>query len=107
MKISLIVPVYNTEKYLKRCLDSILAQTFSDFELILIDDGSTDSSGKICDDYAKEDNRITVFHQENKGQATARNYGLDWVYANSNSKWINLIDSDDAVHPRMLEILYK
>lgn len=105
--ISLIVPVYNTEKYLKRCLDSILAQTFSDFELILIDDGSTDSSGKICDDYAKEDNRITVFHQENKGQATARNYGLDWVYANSNSKWINLIDSDDAVHPRMLEILYK
>ena len=71
--ISVIVPVYNTEKYLRRCIDSILAQTYKDFELILIDDGSTDNSGLLCDEYAETDNRIVVFHEDNKGQAVARN----------------------------------
>ena len=105
-KISVITPVYNTENYLCRCVESILAQSFSDFELILIDDGSTDNSGAICDDYAERDNRIRVFHQENKGQGAARNLALDWVYAYSNSEYISFVDSDDWVHPRYLELLY-
>lgn len=75
-KISVIVPVYNVEKYLSRCIDSILAQTFTDFELLLIDDGSNDNSGNICDDYVKKDNRIRVFHKENGGVSSARNLGL-------------------------------
>ena len=106
-KISVIVPVYNTDKYLQRCIDSILAQTFTDFELILIDDGSTDNSKTICDEYAKKDERVLVIHQENKGQAAARNVGLDWVYANSGSEWIAFTDSDDICHPQMLELLYR
>lgn len=97
--ISVIVPVYNTEKYLHCCIDSILAQTYNDFELILIDDGSTDNSGKICDEYAETDDRIVVLHQENKGQAVARNVGLDYVFENGNSEWISFIDSDDYVSP--------
>ena len=96
--ISVIVPVYNTEKYLHRCIDSILAQTFTDFELILVDDGSTDSSGAICDEYAAKDSRIRVFHQSNQGQAAARNHALDWMFANSDSKYISFVDSDDSVH---------
>lgn len=75
-KISVIVPVYNVEKYLPRCIDSILAQTFTDFELLLIDDGSTDSSRNICDEYAEKDFRIRVFHKEN-GVALARQLGVD------------------------------
>lgn len=74
-KISVIVPVYNTEKYLRRCVDSILAQTFTDFELLLIDDGSKDCSGAICDEYAAMDSRVRVFHQLNGGVSSARNYG--------------------------------
>ena len=70
--ISVIIPVYNVEKYLRECLDSVLSQTFSDFELILIDDGSPDSSGAICDEYAERDARVRVFHQANAGQAAAR-----------------------------------
>lgn len=103
--ISVIVPVYNTEKYLRRCIDSILAQTYSDFELILIDDGSTDNSGIICDDYAEKDNRIVVIHQDNKGQAIARNVGLDYVFEKDNSEWISFVDSDDCIHGRYLETL--
>lgn len=76
-KISVIVPVYNAEKYLHRCIDSILAQTFADFELLLIDDGSTDKSGEICDEYADKDARIRVFHKANGGVSSARNVGLD------------------------------
>ena len=72
-EISVIVPVYNTEQYLHRCIDSILAQTFTDFELILVDDGSTDESGKICDEYAANDERVRVIRQTNQGQAAARN----------------------------------
>lgn len=105
--ISVIVPVYNTEEYLHRCIDSILAQTYADFELILVDDGSTDNSGRICDEYAAADCRIVVLHQENKGQATARNVGLDYVFAKSDSEWICFVDSDDAVHSQMLELLYR
>ena len=76
-EISIIVPVYNSEKYLEECIKSILNQTFADFELILIDDGSHDSSGLICDKYAEKDKRIIVVHQENKGICGARNAGLD------------------------------
>ncbi|MBR4049433.1 MAG: glycosyltransferase family 2 protein [Clostridia bacterium] len=101
-EISVIVPAYNVEKYLHACLDSILAQTFTDFELILIDDGSPDSSGKICDEYAEMDSRIRVFHQENQGQAAARNFGVSQAKA----EWIHFVDSDDIIHPQMLEILY-
>lgn len=105
-EMSIIVPVYNVEKYLHRCVDSILAQTFRDFELILVDDGSTDSSGIICEEYAKRDSRIHVFHQKNQGQAVARNFALDWMYENSSSSWVCFIDSDDWIHPEMLEKLY-
>ena len=103
--ISVIVPVYKVEPYLRRCVDSILAQTFTDFELILVDDGSPDNCGAICDEYAVKDSRIIVFHQENKGQAAARNLALDWLLANSDSEYISFVDSDDWVHPRYLELL--
>ena len=79
-QISVIVPVYNTEKYLHRCIDSILSQTFTDFEVLLIDDGSTDSSGEICDEYAAKDSRVRVFHKENGGVSSERNMGLDNAY---------------------------
>ena len=75
-KISVIVPVYNVEKYLSRCIDSILNQTFRDFELILVDDGSPDKSGEICDEYAKKDDRIKVIHKKNGGVSIARNTGI-------------------------------
>ena len=102
-QISVIVPVFNTEKYLKECLDSILCQSFLDFELILVDDGSTDSSGIICDEYAKNNNRIRVFHQVNKGQAAARNFAVQ----ESKGDWVAFVDSDDVIHPQYLERLYK
>lgn len=74
--LSIIVPVYNVELYIRKCLDSILNQTFREYELILVDDGSTDQSGAICDEYALKDNRIVVIHKENEGQSTARNCGI-------------------------------
>ena len=76
-KISIIVPVYKAEKYLCKCVDSLLAQTFTDFEVLLIDDGSPDDSGKICDEYSIKDRRIRVFHKENEGVASARQMGID------------------------------
>lgn len=91
--LSVIVPVYNVEKYLRRCIDSILAQTSTDFELLLIDDGSTDNSGLICDEYVMNDNRIKVFHKENGGVSSARNMGLD----NARGEWICFCDADDWV----------
>lgn len=103
--ISVIVPVYKVEQYLARCIDSILTQTFTDFELILVDDGSPDNCGKICDEYAKKDSRIFVIHQKNGGLSSARNAGIDWVFANSNSQWLTFIDSDDWIHPQYLELL--
>lgn len=101
--ISVIVPVYNSEKTLARCVDSILSQTFSDFELLLIDDGSTDSSGKICDDYALKDKRVHVFHKKNGGVSSARNVGLD----NASGKWVTFCDSDDYVNDNWLSIFIK
>lgn len=101
-QISVIVPVYNVEKYIHRCVDSILNQTFTDFELILVDDGSPDNCGAICDEYAAKDSRIHVIHQENGGLSAARNAGIDWSFANSDSQWITFIDSDDYVLPQYL-----
>ena len=92
-KISVIVPVYNTEQYLPRCIESILGQSFADFELLLIDDGSADGSGAICDAYAEKDSRIRVFHKENGGVSSARNMGLD----NAHGEWITFVDSDDYI----------
>ena len=90
-KVSIIVPVYKAEKYLNRCVDSILAQTFTDFELLLIDDGSPDRSGEICDEYAKKDSRIRVFHKKNGGVSSARNLGLDTSWENTLHLWIVMI----------------
>jgi len=106
-KISVIVPVYKVEKYLHKCIDSILSQTFTDFELILIDDGSPDKCGEICDEYAKKDSRIHVIHQKNGGLSAARNAGIDWADTNSDSEWITFIDSDDWVHCEYLKQLYE
>ena len=92
--ISVIVPVYNAESTLIRCVDSILAQTFTDFELLLIDDGSKDRSGEICDGYAAKDSRVKVFHKPNGGVSSARNLGLD----NARGEWISFVDSDDDIH---------
>ena len=105
--ISVIVPVYKVEAYLPACIDSILAQTHRDFQLILVDDGSPDRCGAICDEYAARDSRILVIHQENGGLSAARNAGIDWVFANSESRWLNFIDSDDLVSPVYLETLYR
>ena len=106
-QISVIVPVYKVEPYLRRCVDSILAQTFTDFELILVDDGSPDRCGEICDEYAARDRRVHVIHQQNGGLSAARNAGIDWAFANSNSGWLAFVDSDDWVHPCYLEYLYR
>ena len=105
--ISVIVPVYKVEAYLPACIDSILSQTHRDFQLILVDDGSPDRCGEICDEYAAKDSRILVIHQENGGLSAARNAGIDWVFANSESRWLNFIDSDDLVSPVYLETLYR
>ena len=98
--ISIIVPVYNSEKVLSRCLDSIIRQNYTDFELLLIDDGSTDNSGAICDEYARKDSRIRVFHKRNGGVSSARNVGLE----NAGGKWVTFCDSDDYVNPDWLDI---
>jgi glycosyltransferase involved in cell wall biosynthesis len=100
--ISIIVPVYKVEAYLRRCIDSILAQTFTDFECILVDDGSPDACPAICDEYAKQDNRIMVIHQENKGVSAARNAGLDIA----KGEWIGFVDSDDWCDEKMFRFLY-
>ncbi len=101
--ISVIVPVYNEELYLRECLDSIVGQTNRDLEILVIDDGSTDGSGQICDEYAELDSRIKVFHTENRGLSCARNLGLD----NANGEWIGFVDSDDWIEPDMYEVLLK
>lgn len=104
--ISVIVPVYNVEQYIHRCIDSILSQTFSNFELILVDDGSPDQCPQICDEYAGQDQRIHVIHQKNAGLSAARNAGLDWAFANSDSQWLTFVDSDDWIHTELLDRLY-
>lgn len=104
-KVSVIVPVYQVEPYLHRCVDSVLHQSFADWELILIDDGSPDHCGAICDEYAKQDSRVHVIHQPNSGVSVARNVGLEWTFANSDSQWIAFIDSDDWIHRDYLKLL--
>lgn len=101
-KISVIVPVYKAEKYLRKCVDSILNQTFSNFELILVDDGSPDQSGQICDEYAGKDKRINVIHKKNDGVSAARQSGLDA----SSGDYVIHADPDDWVEPQMLKELY-
>ena len=98
-EISVIVPVYRVEKYLNDCIDSILAQTFTDFELILVDDGSPDSCPALCDAAAERDNRVRVIHKQNGGVSTARNAGLDAAQGN----WIGFVDSDDMIDPTFCE----
>lgn len=99
--ISIIIPVYNAEKYLGQCLDSVLAQTMTDYEVILVDDESTDSSPQICDEYAKKDKRIVVVHQKNKGVSGARNTGIRQACG----EWVTFLDSDDWWEPRYLEYM--
>lgn len=101
-KVSVIVPVYKAEAYLHRCVDSLLAQTFTDFEVLLIDDGSPDNSGVICDEYAKKDSRVRVLHKENGGVSSARQCGID----NALGEYTIHADPDDWVEPTMLEELY-
>lgn len=100
--ISVIVPVYNVEQYLEKCVDSIINQTYKNLEIILIDDGSTDSSGQLCDHLAQKDSRIVVYHKENGGVSSARNLGLD----KAQGDYIGFIDSDDYIDPDMYEFLY-
>ena len=100
--ISVICTIYNTRKYLKKCIESILDQTYNDIQIVLIDDGSTDGSAEILDDYAKRDTRIKLIHQQNKGHSEARNVGL----LASEGEYVYFVDSDDYIHPRTLEILY-
>lgn len=100
--ISIVVPVFNAEKYLTACIDSVLGQSFSDFELLLIDDGSTDRSGEICDRYAARDNRIRVFHKPNGGVSSARNMGLD----NACGEWVCFVDADDELPEEALCLDY-
>ena len=101
--VSIIVPVYNAVLYLDRCIESIMNQSYKNFELILIDDGSTDSSGTICDNYAKCDNRIKVYHKSNGGPSSSRNLGIEM----SSSEWIIFVDADDYISPDYLESFFK
>ena len=101
--ISIIVPVYKVEKYLEKCVKSILKQTYTNLEVILVDDGSPDICGQLCDELAKTDDRIKVFHKENGGLSDARNYGVE----RANGEYIGFVDSDDYIHECMYEELYK
>ncbi len=100
-KVSIIIPVYNVEKYIKRCIDSVIEQTYSNIEILLIDDGSSDLSGKICNDYLKKENRIKVFHKNNGGLSDARNFGIE----KATGEYYSFIDSDDKVDKDFIKIL--
>ena len=102
-KISIIIPIYNREKSLKKCLDSVIRQTYENLEIILVDDSSQDNSGIICDDYANTDKRILVIHQQNAGVSAARNAGLAMVTGD----YIGWVDSDDWIEPDMYECMLK
>jgi len=102
-QISVMMAAYNAELYIRRALDSVLAQSFRDFDIIIVDDGSKDGTGAICDEYAARDSRVHVIHQENAGVCVTRNRCIDWTYAHSDSSWIIFADSDDWMHPEMLE----
>lgn len=104
--ISVIVPVYKVEAYLDRCVESILAQTYRDFEIVLVDDGSPDRCGEICDAYGVKYSFVHVIHQKNGGLSAARNAGIDWAFAHSDSRYLAFVDSDDWVHQEYLNTLY-
>ncbi|MFI3084414.1 MULTISPECIES: glycosyltransferase family 2 protein [Streptococcus] len=99
--VSIIVPVYNVQEYLRDCIISILQQTYKNIEVLLVNDGSTDESGKICGEYAKKDIRIRVFHTKNAGVSVARNLGLRYAQG----EYITFVDSDDSIHPQMVEMM--
>ena len=101
--VSIIVPVYNVEQYLEKCVNSIINQSYKNLEIILVDDGATDNSGKICDELAKLDNRIKVYHKKNGGLSDARNYGVE----RATGEYIGFVDSDDYIDPKMYEKLYE
>ena len=101
MKISIIIPVYNVEKYIVRCIDSVLSQTYKGLEIILVDDGSTDNSGIICDNYAKKDGRIKVIHKSNGGLSSARNVGMKYA----TGELVAFVDSDDYIEPTMYQTM--
>ena len=105
-QISVIVPVYKVEKYLHRCVDSILNQSYRDFEIILVNDGSPDNCPRLCDEYANRYSNVKVIHKQNGGQGEARNKGIDYVITQGKSKYITFVDSDDWLHPQYLESLY-
>lgn len=105
--ITVIVPIYKVEKYIYRCIDSILAQSFQNFDLILVDDGSPDACPQICDSYAEKDDRVAVIHKHNGGLSDARNAGIDWAMVHSDSMFLAFVDSDDYLHPDYLRILYE
>ena len=101
--VSVVVPVYNVGKYISRCIESLLTQTYENLEIILVDDGSSDESGSICDRYREQDQRIAVIHKENGGLSDARNVGIRYA----KGRWITFIDSDDFVHPDYVRVLYQ
>ena len=101
-KVSIVIPTYNVERYLRECLDSVINQTLKDIEIICVDDGATDNSGKILDEYAAKDNRIKVIHKENGGYGKAMNVGLD----NATGEYIGIVEPDDWIEPDMFEVLY-
>ncbi len=101
-EISIIIPVYNVEKYLARCLDSVLRQSFNDFEVILLNDGSSDGSEAICREYAARDGRIRFFSQSNQGLSMARNNAMQQV----RGRYIYFLDSDDSIHAQLLQLAY-
>lgn len=101
--VSIVIPVYNSQKYLNACVDSIINQTYSNLEIILVDDGSTDESGMICDEYAKKDKRVKVIHKKNGGNGDARNVG----YKQATGEWLVMVDNDDLLHLQQIDILLK
>ena len=103
MKLSIIIPVYNLENYLENCLDSVCSQSFTDLEVLLVDDGSTDDTAAICQAYCRVDKRLRYFQQANQGQGAARNKGLDYAQG----EYIGFVDGDDYIHPQMYEVLIK
>lgn len=102
-KITVIVPVYNVENYLRKCLDSIISQTYKNIEIVVVNDGSTDASGEICKEFAEIDHRITYIEQENAGLSAARNTGLE----NMSGDYVTFVDSDDWIEQDYVETLYK
>lgn len=101
MKVSIVIPVYNAEKHLEKCVNSVLTQNYSDFEVLLVNDGSTDKSGTICEEFARKDERVKVFHQTNSGVSAARNKGIE----NAKGQWLTFVDSDDYLQQDYFYVL--